>query len=254
MNFTILGCGSSLGVPRLLCDCVVCKSDDKRNKRTRTAGFVMHKDTHLLIDPGPDFKQQALDNDIRRIDAVVLTHAHSDHFSGINDVKPFMHGRAEALPFYMSQRTFDSIYPTYGYLFERRSQYYSAVFDAVIIEDYECRQIGDLEVQFLNQQHGELDSLGLRIGNFAYCTDIHYFPDKSLALLQGLDTLVLDCLRYHDVPTHLSLERALEYIQMLRPQSTILTHMDHEFEYNKLVADLPASVRPAYDGLLLQFA
>ncbi len=252
MKCTVLGCGSSLGVPRIGCNCSVCLSNDKMNIRSRPSIFLQHDGCNLLIDPGPDFRQQALCNNITRIDAAIITHAHIDHFGGLNDLKPLALHQDTIIPIYMSSHTFMSINQTYGYLFEKRSKFYNQVLEAICIDDDGYYDILNYNLYIFQQRHGELKSFGIRIGDFAYCTDVEEYSAQEISILQGVTTLIIDCLRYTDTPTHLSLNQALSYIKMINPKHAWLTHMDHDLDYQILCSTLPEFIRPAFDNLVIE--
>lgn len=249
MKCTILGCGGSLGSPQLLCECVVCKSDNPKNKRMRASILVEYGDTKILVDTGTDFKKQAMQFGIKDVNAVLYTHMHADHISGIDDFKPIpsKHGK---LPAYMTQETYEAISGSYGYMFSTDSSVYKPHLEPKIIDPYAKFMVGDIEVQSFLQEHGEITSLGFRFGNIAYSTDCNGLPHKSMKLLEGLDLWIVDCLRYSWAPTHFTYEDTMRMIEMLKPKRAVLTHLSHEVDYDEFSAMLPANVEVGYDGLV----
>lgn len=253
MKCTILGCGGSLGVPQLLCECYVCKSADQKNKRLRSSVYIESASTKILIDTSPDFKEQAIRYKISQVDALLYTHAHSDHISGIDDIKPFAHKAGNKLPTYLNAATYDGICGTYGYLFSSESTVYRPLLEPHILDDYSKFSVGDIEVISFLQKHGEINSLGFRFGSLAYSTDFNELSAKSLKILEGVDTWIIDCLRYAWAPTHVIYEESLAYIEQVKPRRAILTHMAHDIEYNELKRLLPHHAEPAYDGMMIEF-
>ncbi len=253
MKCTILGCGGSLGVPQLLCECYVCTSTDPKNRRLRSSIYVESKNTKILVDTTPDFRQQALINGIKQVDAVLYTHAHTDHISGIDDIKPISVNSHNKIDAYLNAATHEGIRGTYEYIFTTRSSVYRPLLLPIIIEDYSKFTVGDIDITSFPQNHGEITSLGFRFGSLAYSTDFKDLPEKSLKALRGIDTWVVDCLRYAWAPTHLFYERTLDYIEQVKPRRAILTHMAHDIDYTEFKKMLPSHIEPAYDGMVITF-
>jgi phosphoribosyl 1,2-cyclic phosphate phosphodiesterase len=253
MKCTILGCGGSLGVPQLGCSCLVCKSNKTHNKRTRASVLIESKTTKVLIDTSSDFREQAFAQHIDKIDAIIYTHPHSDHFSGINDFKAISIKMKTRTPVYLNKATFDGIKGSFGYLFESNSELYKPVFDARIIDDFSEIKVGDITLNTFRQFHGECNSLGIRVGNFVYSTDFNLLPDESIKALEGVETWVIDCLRYMWAPTHNYYETAMDWIERMQPKRAILTHMAHDLDYFELKHSLPQGIEPAYDGMVIKF-
>lgn len=254
MKCTILGSGGSLGVPQLLCECQVCSSSDAKNKRLRSSVYIESATTKILVDTSPDLREQATSHKIKRVDALLYTHAHSDHISGIDDIKPIAFKSGKRLPTYLNAATMEGIIGTYGYLFDSKSQVYKPLLEAQILDDYSSFTIGDIEITSFLQKHGEINSLGFRFGSLAYSTDFNELSQKSLKALEGVDTWIVDCLRYAWAPTHVIYEQALDYIEQVKPRRAILTHMAHDIEYNELKLILPDYIEPAYDGMVVEFS
>jgi phosphoribosyl 1,2-cyclic phosphate phosphodiesterase len=254
LRFTVLGCGSSAGTPVPGCHCEVCSSQDPRNQRLRSALHVSDGTTGLLIDTGPDCRQQLLRHSDCTIDAVFWTHAHADHSHGIDDLRSLIFRQKRRLPSYASQATFEDFYQRFGYCFRQPDQADAsplAVMDPRVVEAGETVMIGSLPCRFFQQHHGRMDSLGIRIGNVAYSTDVKAFPESSTEVLEGLDLWFVDCLSYLPNPTHSHLEQTLEWITRWRPKQAILIHMAHDIAYESIKMQLPSHVRPAYDGLVI---
>lgn len=250
LRITFLGTGTSHGVPVIACDCDVCRSDDPRNRRTRASVYVVCEDTHVLIDTSPELRLQCLACDVRRVDAVLLTHAHADHIFGLDDLRRFNHLQKAAVPIYAEPEVLARVRQVFSYAFE-------AVQVGGGLPQYDLRridgpfQMGALPVQPLRVWHGELAVTAFRMGAFAYVTDASRIPDGTLEQLRGLHTLILDGLRYKPHATHLSIEQAVEVVQRLNPQRTYLTHMTHDVDYQTLLGELPDGIEPAHDGLAI---
>lgn len=254
MKVTILGCGASQGTPELGCECFTCTSDNLKNKRTRPSIYIESPEAKILVDATPDLRFQALANKITTIDALIITHAHADHISGLDDLKPMTKRATSPIRSYMNQNSWSWIKGTYGYLFEERgSKVYRPILEKHIIEDEQKIQIKDLTIQLFPQNHGEIVSLGLRVGNFAYSTDFTGIPESSLKYLQNLDYWIADCLKFYWSPTHSTYEKTLDLVDRIKPKKTILTHMSHDIEYDSVTKILPENVTAAYDGMTIKF-
>jgi len=253
MKFTLLGTGTSTGVPSIGCGCETCTSDDPRDKRLRVSVLVEHEGSTVLIDTSSDFRQQALRAGLKRLDAVLVTHCHADHIFGLDDIRPlnFRHG---ALGVYANERAWPDIRRIFKYIFEQ--SYIGGGLPQVVAHTVEhgatfCLAPG-LEVTPVEVIHGRLPVAAYRFNDFAYATDLSEIPPRSLELLRGLDVLVLDCLRVTPPhPTHLWLEPALAYVEELRPRRAYLTHVAHDVKHARDSALLPAGVEWAYDGLVI---
>lgn len=252
MRIKILGCGASAGVPVMGCDCAVCTSDNPKNVRSRVSVHIEAQGQRLLIDTGPDLRAQALRHGITQVDAILYTHDHADHTHGIDDVRSFNFAANKALPAYADNATWASLQQRFGYAFKPPiTQYgwFKPSLEPVEIEPFIPFDIGPVSIFPFAQTHGRIHSMGFRIGDFAYSTDVNAMSEASLEALQGLDVWVVDCLRYTPSPTHAHLEQTLQWITAVKPKRAILTHMSHEFDYDKLSAELPVNVEPGYDGL-----
>ncbi|HSI44311.1 MAG TPA: MBL fold metallo-hydrolase [Methylotenera sp.] len=249
MQLTMLGVGSSAGTPVLGCNCSTCLSPDKRNNRTRCSSLVtLDNGKVILIDTGPDLRQQALREDCTHIDAVFYTHTHADHLHGIDDLRGFCQIQRTQIPLYGSTDAISHISQKFGYALREPSNFWDLpVLKAIsIAEPFEL--FGQTIIP-IPVKHGRSDILGYRIGDIAYLTDVSEIPESSLPMLQGLKVLLLDCLREAAHPTHINVEQSLAYAAALRPEATYLIHMTHELEYCALMAKLPQKVFVGYDGL-----
>jgi phosphoribosyl 1,2-cyclic phosphate phosphodiesterase len=253
MRLTFLGTGTSTGVPSIACDCETCLSDDPRDKRLRVSILIEHNNKIILVDTSADFRQQALRAKIDRVDAVLITHCHVDHVFGLDDIRPlnFRHG---AMPIFANDIAWIDLRRIFQYIFKPthiggglpqlipHTVYPNAAF---------C--IGeDLEVTPLEVIHGKLPVIAYRFNDFAYATDLNFISEETIAGLQGLDVLVLDCVRIKPHSTHLGLNEALEYIERIKPRRAFLTHLNHDVLFKRDSNLLPANVEFAYDGLVVE--
>lgn len=247
MKVIILGSGTSTGVPMVGCNCRVCSSDDKRNKRTRSSLLIRHKNRNILVDTSTDLRRQALRHNIDRIDAVLFTHAHADHVNGIDDLRGFHFLHKEIIPCFASRATFDILFKGFSYIFkEYKGSGYTPLLDPTeITAPFELFGLTIIPIPL---EHGKSNSLGYRIGNFAYLTDCSNIPEASLPLLAGLDLLIMDGLRWTPHPFHFNIETAIATAQQLNPRRTILTHLTHEVLYAE-GSKLPDGFEFAYDGM-----
>lgn len=250
MKLTFLGTGTSTGVPSIGCECETCRSDDPRDKRLRVSILIEHGGQIILVDTSSDFRQQALRQKIKWLDAVLITHCHADHIFGLDDIRPlnFRHG---ALGLYANERAWKDIRRIFQYVFE--PSYIGGGLPQVVphtVINGAPFCIGpDLQVTPLEVIHGRLPVIAYRFNDFAYATDLNEIPPLTLEGLRDLDVLVLDCLRFKEHPTHLWLERALEYINELKPRRAYLTHLAHDVLHARDTPRLPDGVEFAYDGL-----
>ena len=249
MKVTILGCGPSAGVPLIGCDCGVCTSDNPKNKRTRSSILIESDTTTILIDASPDLREQALRENIRRIDALVMTHAHADHCHGIDEMRSFNYLSDAVIPIYADDKTLKDITQRFGYLFlPPDTHWYRGALEPHIIREGVPFRVGDIELIPFMQEHGKSHSIGYKIGNFVYSTDVNNFPNDSMQYLENIDVWLVDSLREDPAPAHAHLALTLEWITQFKPRQAVLTHMSHVFNYDALSARLPAHVTPAFDG------
>jgi phosphoribosyl 1,2-cyclic phosphate phosphodiesterase len=250
---TVLGSGTSMGVPTVGCGCPVCRSDNPFNKRTRPSVLLRYDDRSVVIDTTPDFRTQALRADLRRLDAVLLTHAHADHILGLDDIRPFNIFQRGAIPVYGNSPALDAVKRTFFYIFDGKEAISALPLVNLQLLEGPVDLFG-LRVTPVPVMHGELEVLGFRFGRCAYLTDFSSIPESSAPLLEDLDILFLDALRHVPHPTHCTVEQALEYVNRLRPRRAFFTHICHDLEHEATNAALPAHVRLAYDGLQMEVA
>jgi len=252
----ILGCGSSSGVPEIGCFCAVCTSKNTRNKRSRVSVFIEENGANLLIDSSPDFRQQALQNNILRVDAVLYTHDHADHTNGLDDLRAFNKLSGNSLPVFGDAETLGTIQERFPYAFQPKPDkiWYRPSLVPNILPDEPIHQTNILGVPVtaFQQTHGKVTTLGYRIKNFAYSTDTNEMPETAFESLAGVEVWVVDCLRYTESYTHSNLKRTLGWIERVKPRLAVLTHMAHEFDYDALSGELPVGVVPGYDGMVVE--
>ncbi|HEX5081156.1 MAG TPA: MBL fold metallo-hydrolase [Blastocatellia bacterium] len=262
MRITFLGTGTSVGVPMIGCDCEVCRSDDPRDKRLRTGLMVETTvegdERRMVIDVSADFRQQALRENIDRLDALLITHCHADHVFGLDDIRPinFRHG---AVPVYGSEATWRGLRRIFSYIFEREhiGGGLPQLVPHMIEGDFEACGLRITPVPVI---HGKGEVTGFRFcpagsdrAQAAFITDCNQIPGESLDKLRDLDLLIIDAVRYKPHPTHLSVEQSLAYIAELKPRRALLTHISHDIKHDETSRRLPENVTLAYDGLQIEF-
>jgi phosphoribosyl 1,2-cyclic phosphate phosphodiesterase len=261
-RFTILGCGSSTGVPRVGNDWGNCDPTNPRNRRRRCGALIERREgsstVTVLIDTGPDLREQLLDAGVNRIDGVVYTHDHADHTHGIDDLRMVAYAMKRRVAVWFDAPTRDSIMGRFSYCFATRpgGSYPPILVANDIRPPQPIRIAGEgshIEVVPIVQDHGEIPTLGFRIGSLAYSPDICGVPESSIPLLEGLDVWIVDALRYTPHPSHFSVAQALEWIERLKPKRAILTHLHVDLDYEALKRELPANVEPAYDRMTIEF-
>lgn len=252
MRVTVLGCGGSFGVPTVGNDWGSCDPAEPRNRRRRPSILVEDAGTRILVDTGPDLRQQLLDAEVDRIDAVLYTHGHADHVHGLDDLRVLAHRAGRPLPAYGDPGTLAEI--------ERRFDYAmaSVEMDRGIYGPYLTPhpiegpfRVGSIDVIPFRQSHGQVDTLGFRFGRFGYSTDVVALDEAAFAVLDGVEVWIVDATRERPHVSHAHVALALEWIERVRPQRAYLTHMNQTLDYATLKAKLPPHVEPAYDGLVI---
>ena len=257
VRVTVLGCGTSTGVPSIGCTCPICTSSDPKNKRLRPSLFLEVFDkagnaTHILVDTTPDMRTQVLRAGITRVDAVLITHTHADHIFGMDDLRQFNFIHQRPIPVYATSDVLAQLQVVFCLLLSghtnRGRQAATATYS-----DYPLLSvctIAGLSIVPLTVLHGALPVTAFKFGpNFAYVTDVSAIPDETFPHLRHLDTLILDAVRFDPHPTHFGLYQAIEVAQTVMPRQTYLTHLGHQFEYNSVMKDLPKGIALAHDGL-----
>jgi phosphoribosyl 1,2-cyclic phosphate phosphodiesterase len=252
-----LGTGTSTGVPVIGCDCPVCTSSDPRNQRMRPSVLFAFPGGNLLIDTTPEMRLQLLRERVRHVHAIAFTHDHADHLFGLDDARQFPRSLGGPVPVYCEQNIEESIRRVFSYAFRSGTEQLPAGYVPKlqfirISPGVEFEALGE-RILPIRLEHGASPVLGFRVGGLAYCTDVSRIPAQSRPLLEGLDVLILDALRYERHPTHFSLSEALAEIEQLGPRRTFLTHMSHMIDHGPTEEKLPAQVALAYDGLRLEF-
>jgi phosphoribosyl 1,2-cyclic phosphate phosphodiesterase len=252
---TVLGSGTSHGVPMIGCTCAVCTSADPRDRRTRPSIYVdVENGPKILVDTSTDLRMQALTHGVLRVDAILFTHSHADHVMGLDDSRRFSQMQKGAIPCYADPETAASLRKTFYYAFDPATEKGGGLpqIDLRVIDGPFA--IGDVAIQPIRLMHGSRPITGFRFGDFAYLTDTNHVPEDSMPLLAGVKTMILDALRHRPHPTHFTVAEALAVVERIKPQHTFLTHICHDLPHVATNASLPAGVELAYDGLQLSIA
>ncbi|MBI3802161.1 MAG: MBL fold metallo-hydrolase [Nitrospirae bacterium] len=251
MRWTLLGSGTSTGVPAIGCRCAVCRSSHPRNKRTRSSLSIRYQGRSIIIDTGVDLRQQVLREEIDRVDAVLFTHAHADHIYGLDEIRMYNLIQKAVIPCYGSAETLQRVQRAFSYIFSNKpSEGTKPQMTAFAIEG--PFSLFGLPVQPISLLHGSMEVLGYRFGPAAYLTDCNQIPAHSLEKLKDLDLLIISAVGYQPHATHFNIGEALEIVRLLQPRRAFLTHLSHHFDYESVSTSLPAGVGLAYDGLQLE--
>jgi phosphoribosyl 1,2-cyclic phosphate phosphodiesterase len=251
MKLTFLGTGTSTGVPSIACDCETCLSKDPRDNRLRTSVLIEHAGKTILVDTSSDFRQQALRANIRRLDAVLITHCHVDHVFGLDDIRP-LNFRYGALPIFANEIAWIDLRRIFQYIFHPThfgGGLPQLIPHTVVHNAPFC--IGEMDITPLEVIHGKLPVIAYRFNDFAYATDLNFISEETIEGLQDLDVLILDCVRLKPHSTHLGLNESLEYVERIKPKRAYLTHLNHDVMYARDSSLLPENVQFAYDGLVI---
>lgn len=252
MRITFLGTGTSQGVPVIGCECDVCRSTDEHDKRLRTSILVSHQGHNIVVDTGPDFRQQMLVNDVQHLDAILFTHEHRDHTAGLDDVRAFNFKQKRAADIYATPHVQRELKKQFAYIFSNPN--YPGV-PKVNLHDIEDKPFSlfDMAITPINVVHYKLPVIGFRFNDFTYITDANYIPPEEMDKVRGSDVLVLNALRQEDHISHFTLAEALEVIEELQPKKAYLTHISHQMGCHEAVSlSLPTHVQLAYDGLTIE--
>lgn len=249
LSIRVLGSGTSVGIPTIGCHCKVCRSRDPHDRRMRPSIAIRNGDRIVIIDTGPDFRQQALDAMLERVDAVLFTHAHADHILGLDDLRPFNFHQKDPIDIHAASASLEVIQRVFAYVFHNgptessRPKIRAHIFDSTPFE------AAGLAFTPIPVKHGSGPCHGFRFLNAAYLTDHSEIPEQSMRLLEGLDVLFLDALRYKPHPTHSTIDESLKTVARLRPRATYFTHISHDLGHERAQSLLPENVYLAYDGL-----
>ncbi len=253
MKVTVLGCGTSAGVPQIGCGCAVCRSTDPRNKRRRCSILIEVAGLTILVDTGPDLREQCLSAGIGPIDALFYTHAHADHIHGIDDLRSINNIMMAPVEAYAHASVFERIRSRFPYVFEGGHSEHGYWRPEIRPHPIDGPfRLDDVEVAAFRQKHGRGESWGFRIGRFAYSTDTDGLGPAAFRALEGIDVWIVDALRDRPHPSHAHLDLTLAWIDRVAPGSAFLTHMNHEVDYADWASRLPAGVLPAHDGLTIE--
>ena len=249
MKITFLGTGTSQGIPIIGSNHPVCLSHDPRDKRLRVSVLIEYKEFVFVIDCGPDFRQQMLNNYVDRLDALIFTHEHSDHTVGLDDIRPFFFRQGD-IPIYAHTRVIQSLRKRFDYIFASENKYPGAPSVKENIIENKPFQLKDLWVVPVNAMHNRLQVFGFRIDNFAYLTDVKTIEEEEVEKLVGVEVLVVNALRKKPHHSHFNLDEALDFIEKIKPRRAYLTHISHLLGFHEEVEkDLPENVFLAYDNL-----
>jgi phosphoribosyl 1,2-cyclic phosphate phosphodiesterase len=270
MRVTVLGSGTSHGVPSIGCDCAVCRSSDPKDRRTRPSilidmlrgeaggpaggdgGGVANAVTSILVDTSTDLRMQAIANDVRRVDAILFTHSHADHVFGLDDVRRYNQMQQSPIPCFADGETVASLKRMFAYVFDASTQKGGGIPQLSLFRIGGTFSLGGVEIVPVPLFHGRLPVLGFRVGAFAYLTDCNRIPDESWPLLDGVRTVIIDALRRRPHSTHFSVDEAIAAVERMRAERAYFTHVCHDLGHAETNARLPAGMELAYDGLVLE--
>lgn len=249
MKITFLGTGTSSGIPLLTCKCNICNSTDIKDKRLRSSVFIEYKNKNILIDIGPDFRQQMLRENIQKIDSILITHTHNDHIAGLDEIRAYNFSSKKTMNVYVDDISEMEIKNHFDYMF--RDNKYEGIADVKLINTNKSKfKIEDIEIIPIEIYHHKLPMSAYRINDFAYVTDIKTISKKEFEKLKGVKTLVISALRYEEHFAHFTFKEALKFVENLQVEKAYFTHISHKFDLHKnIVKQLPKNVFIAYDGL-----
>ena len=251
---TVLGSATSMGVPTIGCDCAVCHSPDPKDRRTRPSVMVEWEGHRIVIDSGPDFREQAIREGINRLDAVLYTHGHADHILGLDDLRPLTYPRVTSgkrIPLYARPETANILKTVFRYIFDDNYKY-GGIAKVELREICGRFEVLDMTIIPIPVMHGDAEIIGYRIGRFAYLTDFSSVPESSIEMLRGVEVVFLDALRHEPHPTHSTVANSLEVAARIGAAQTYFTHISHDLAHEATNQTLPPEVRLAYDGLRIE--
>lgn len=252
-KIVLLGTGGSMGVPVIACSCPVCLSSSVRNKRNRSAALICVDDKTLLIDAGPEIRQQLLAHDIERLDGALITHAHFDHIAAIDDLKAFTFVHKRKLAVLLSKESFEELSHRHYYLMDGEGRQ-GLHFDFEVVEPpFKPQVFAGLDIKLLSYFQREMPVLGFKIGDLAYVSDIKQYTKELIEDIKGIETLIVSALRHTSSPMHFSIDEAIAFAIEVGAKTTYFTHMAHEIDYDTVSAALPDSIHLGYDGLAIPF-
>ena len=252
LEIEILGCGSSSGVPAIGNNWGDCNPENPKNRRLRSSILIRSRESTILIDATPDLRQQLLNANVKNLDAVFITHTHSDHINGIDDFRFLNVIMNKDLNLYATKDVLKKIKERFGYVFEELVPEANGFYYKPCLIPNEIKSdflINDLKISCIDQNHGYMNSNGFRFNNFAYCSDVLEFNEREFKKLENLDLWIVDCLRFKPHKTHAHFEKVIKWIELLKPKQTILTHMNYEVDYDFIMSKVPKNCIAAYDGL-----
>lgn len=253
MKITFLGCGASAGVPSISSGFGVCDSLNQKNIRSRSSVFIESGKTNLLIDTSPDLRWQLINNNIRDIENVLVTHLHSDHVLGFDELRQVFYLNRKNINLYSSKECINGLVKIFPHIFKIEYQYIDKDFINInYLNDDQKINFKDFVVNVFEQDHFFCNSIGIRINNFAYTTDVKSFPEKNIQYLYNLDTWVVGCVRYKKSKSHFCINDVVDFVQKIKPKRTFLTHMSNEIDYCTVKNELKEyNIEPAYDGMII---
>lgn len=252
MKITFLGTGTSQGIPLIGCDCRVCTSKDTKDKRLRTSVFIEYHGTHIVIDTGPDFRQQMLRENIRKVDAVLFTHEHKDHIAGLDDVRAFNFIHQMVMPVYATERVQSAIKREFAYIFadEKYPGIPQIELKTIANQTFDVNGIKVIPIEVM---HHKMSVKAFRIGNFTYITDANFISEAEKEKIKGSEIIVINALRKNHHISHFTFEEAIELMEELKPKKAFFTHISHQLGTHEEVSlELPNFIQLAYDGLRIE--